>query len=208
MGAGERLRVVDGKGGARWAEIVGLGRSSAEIVLTTQAPSNEPAHELHLWAAYPRPERAAWLVEKATEVGVATIGFLRCHRSSRPVAPSQLARLRRVAIAAVEQCHRARVPELAGERPFEQLLELPRALGASGWFLHPEATAPPGGAPGPWVLAVGPEGGWSAEELTALGESGLTPALLGERSLRVETAAVVGAAMLLFGRGVAEGLGL
>lgn len=103
---GDRLRVVDGKGHARWAEVVGMDKRSARLALGEAAPANEPAPALalELFVAPPKPERASWLVEKATEIGVVAVHFVSTDREARTVEGSQLARLRRIAVSAVEQC--------------------------------------------------------------------------------------------------------
>lgn len=196
LDAGERLRVVDGEGHARWGQVESVGRQSARLTLAEEAPTNEPPDDLLLLTALPRPERAAWLVEKATEVGVSAVRFLRCQRTARPLGMAQLDRLRRVALAAVEQCHRALVPEISGEYEFSELKAVASRV-ENAWVLDPGAESPLTPAPGSGVLAVGPEGGWSEEELSTLIESGFTPARLGDRALRVETAAVVAAGLLL-----------
>lgn len=62
LAVGARLRVVDGQGRARWAEVAGIDRRQARLVLGDGAPAHEPAYELTLIVAALRPERASWLV--------------------------------------------------------------------------------------------------------------------------------------------------
>ncbi len=126
---GSRLRAVDGKGRARWAEVVRVERRLATLSLGAPAPANEPEYRLHLWVAALRAERASWLVEKATEIGVYSIRFVTTERTPRKYAAASLERLRRVARAAVEQCHRSRVPEISGVEPWEVLTA---SLGETG----------------------------------------------------------------------------
>ena len=110
LAAGERLRVVDGGGRARWGEVAAVERTRARVRLGAPAAAHEPDLRLELLVPTLRPERAAWLVEKATEVGAAAVHFLHLERAPRSFGPGTLARLRRVAAAAVEQCGRARCP--------------------------------------------------------------------------------------------------
>ena len=220
--AGEELRIVDGKGRARWGRVARVDRTSATVALGEPAPPREPAFQLALLVPTCRPERASWLVEKATEVGVFAVRFLNTARAPRDFGTGARERLRRVAAAAVEQCHRSRLPEITGPHAWS---ELGRLAGTSGscWFLDPEGDSvgaalrgrpggegalevpsEQGGHIGPplqdsasGVLLVGPEGGLAPEERRDLLDGDWIPLGLGERVLRLETAAVVGAALIL-----------
>lgn len=205
VAAGERLRLVDGAGRARWGTVARVGRAAAHVILEGPAPANEPRLAVDLLVATPRPERAAWLVEKATEVGVAAVRFLQTERAPRSLGEGAVARLRRVAAAAVEQCHRACCPEVTGPHPFAAILHGGGLADRAGcrWWLAPGAATSLAGAtlcagdhPAA-ALLVGPEGGWAVAEAAALGAGGWRQASLGPRVLRIETAAVVGAALLL-----------
>jgi len=190
---GAAVRVVDGRGHARWGEVARVDRSSARIVLGDPAPTHEPAFRLDLLVPTFRPERASWLVEKATEFGVSAIRFLNTARAPRTFGEGTIERMRRVAVSAVEQCHRSLVPEISGPHPWEEIRRF-----SAGWFLDPQ------GLPDAWgplgesgALLVGPEGGWSPEERAEVLAAGWRPVGLGPRILRIESAALAGAAMLL-----------
>lgn len=144
-------------------------------------------------------DRPEWVVQKLTEVGVDRIVVLRSARSvvrwDRDGAQQSRAldRLRRVAVAAAAQSRRPHLPVIDGVWELDALVRsvAPAAVGM----------AEPGGAPpslGVPVLAVGPEGGWSDEELAdpAVPRVGLGPTVL-----RAETAAVVAGAILCALRG-------
>ncbi len=203
LGVGETLRLTDGAGRARFAEVTAISRSAALARLGEEASANEPDLEVELWVAPPKPERAAWLVEKATEIGVVAVRFVATERAARPLPAAQLERLRRVAAGAVEQCGRARVPELVVEAGIEALMA--RSPGGRGVILLDTAGTPPFPAEvasGRLAVAVGPEGGWSAGERDRLVRAGCATWSLGARVLRVETAAIVAAGFLLAtGRG-------
>jgi 16S rRNA (uracil1498-N3)-methyltransferase len=196
---GARMRVVDGRGRARWGEVARVDRSSAAVELREPAPTNEPAFRLELLVPTCRPERASWLVEKATEVGVCAVRFLNTARAPRDFGAGTLERLRRVAAAAVEQCHRALLPDVTGPHSWQEVGTLTASCGDCRWFLDP---GPAGsgwgevsGASG--ALILGPEGGLDPHEREELQRTGWRPVRLGERILRLETAALVGAAMIL-----------
>lgn len=206
IGVGERLRVVDGEGHARWGEVIQVGRSAALIELAEPAAPNEPRLHLEVLVATLRPEPASWLVEKATELGAGAIRFLNTERGPRSFGPGTADRLRRVAVAAVEQCHRARCPEVTGPHPFAEVATLASAA-HHRWLLDPAATSPPPASTLPphgspmESLLVGPEGGWSPAELETLDAAGWQRISLGPRILRIETAVLAGAALLLLRNG-------
>jgi len=198
VAVGEEMRVVDGKGKARWGKVARVDRTSATIALGEPAPDNEPAFRLQLIVPTCRPERASWLIEKATEVGVSGIWFVNMIRAPRELGGGTFDRLRRVAMAAVEQCHRSRLPEISGPYAWKDALKL--AANGGRWFLDTEAAdrggwGTPGGDSG--ALLIGPEGGLDPAERRELLAAGWSAVGLGERTLRLETAAIVGAAFLL-----------
>jgi 16S rRNA (uracil1498-N3)-methyltransferase len=203
---GERMRVVDGLETARWGEVARVAKTAALLKLGEPAPKNEPAFRLTLVAPTCRPERAAWLVEKATEIGVCRIAFVHTERAPRELGPGTFDRLRRLARAAVEQCHRTRVPEIDGPHAWKDLESL-TAGAEHRWVLDTTPSSEGGGAWGErsgesGALLVGPEGGWTSEERQELQLAGYRAVHLGDRVLRLETAAIAGAAILLLARPV------
>jgi len=198
--AGESVRVVDGEGRARGGVVARVDRAHGVVAFGAALPSLEPALAVELLVAPPRAERAAWLVEKATELGVTAIRWIASARAARDDSAwshAQLARLRRVAIAAVEQCGRAVVPEVSGLHPLAQLLE--RGSGGATLVALDAAgePSPPAIAGGRAVVLVGPEGGWSDDERALFERRRIPLWSLGERILRIETAALAACARLL-----------
>jgi len=202
---GDELRIVDGEGRARRGVIARVDRARGVVALGSAAPTLEPAARVELLVAPPKPDRAAWLVEKATEVGVMAIRFVateRTARNERAFGAAQLMRLRRVAVAAVEQCGRALVPEVSGLEPLDATLDSVALLDPTTLALDPAGARSvplPALAPrGRWIrLCVGPEGGWSPAERDRFAARGVGLMSLGERILRVETASVVAAGIVL-----------
>jgi 16S rRNA (uracil1498-N3)-methyltransferase len=203
LAVGDRIRVVDGAGRARWSAVGRIDRSTAFLALGEPAPANDPPRRVDLLVPTLRPERASWLVEKATEVGVVSIRFLHTERAPRDVGTGTLGRLGRVAAAALEQCHGARLPALTGPHEWSELAAL-TAGAAERWVLDVVLDTGAGTDDPAWhtseasaALLIGPEGGWSDRERRELRAAGWQAAGLGSRVLRAETAAVVGAAFLL-----------
>ena len=206
---GERVRVTDGRGAARFGRIDRVERDVAVIVLDDATADLEADLRLTLAAAVIRPERASWIVEKGTELGVARFAWFCSERSQRELRPQAVERLRRVARAALEQSGRSRLPEVS-TTSWVDLLEAVAAGPAVLLDLEsPEPSSSPldlardcvehirsGPAP---LLLLGPEGGFTTTERQQLLEAGARALWLGPRVLRAETAAVVGAGLLLGG---------
>ena len=210
LAKGARLRIVDGAGTARWSEVVEIDRRRAVVHLQADAPTHESPLHLELLVGALKPDRASWLVEKATELGVAAIRFLHTERTPRNYGDAQLDRWRRVAAAAVEQSHRALVPEITGIHPWTEIPNHLAHAATPGILPPPLPHAPQGrqlvaGAVSPrssprpahQAALIGPEGGFTETELQELLQQGAHPLDLGPRVLRVETAAVAIAALLL-----------
>lgn len=206
LAVGDRLRLADGAGRARWGEVVAVDRRRGLVTTGAAAPVPEPAVRLTLLVAAPKKDRASTLVEKATELGVAAVRLLETRRTPRDFGSGTLRRLERVAAAAFEQCGRGRLLEITGTHGWDELPALlTAAAGDTGrWVLDLDdgaqparhllgGTDPDGGA----ALLIGPEGGWTDEERDELTGWGCRPVLLGPTTLRVETAALAGAALLL-----------
>jgi len=202
---GEEVRIVDGEGRARRGVVARIERAHGVVALGSAAPSREPAVHLELWVAPPKPDRAAWLVEKATELGARAIRFVataRAARDERAFGAAQLLRLHRVATAAVEQCGRSVVPEVSGLHRLEEAYARVSRQGGLLVALDVAGGPPPAAmaqlGPGESLaLLIGPEGGWSDEERTAFTESGIELWRLSECVVRVETAAMAACALTL-----------
>ncbi|MEO8281341.1 MAG: 16S rRNA (uracil(1498)-N(3))-methyltransferase [Ideonella sp.] len=207
MQPGDALSLFDGAGAEWAARIVRIGRSDVEVLsLSALQPSPELACAVTLAIGMPTNERMDWLVEKATELGVAALQPLVCERSVLRVdgerAAKKTAHWQAVSVAACEQSGRATVPLVAPVQALQAWLKglpprLPGATpAASDWrgILSLNAGRPLAlllqGKPLPSraVFLSGPEGGLTiAEEETALG-AGFVPVSLGSRTLRADTA--------------------
>lgn len=197
---GDIVQVFDGRGRERVARVEALTRRSVTLALLADLPAlPEPPVPATLVCAFPRGNRGDWIVEKATELGVARLVPLATGRAVLRPGDGRIERWRRIAIEAAEQCGRATVPAIGGE---------PRA-DARVLVAHPGASpsirsALAGALPPAVALFVGPEGGWDASELAALLERGGTAVSLGPRTLRVETAAIVATAEVIAATGGAD----
>ena len=198
---GDALLLFDG-GGAEWpAEVVSMGRSEVTVrVGEPVAVERELPFALTLAVGMPANDRMDALVEKATELGVARIQPLVCERSVLRLDGERAARKQAhwqaVAVAACEQCGRARVPRIEPVRPFAAWLAslgvAPVVDAPARLLLSPRPGARPLAAvlaPGRDALSLsGPEGGLSPGEETAAESAGFAAVGLGPRVLRADTA--------------------
>ena len=212
-----------GGAGGEWdATVTHMSRSSVRVQATAHhATEREAPRAVHLLAGTTANERMDWLVEKATELGVASITPLLAERSVLKLrgerADKKIAHWQAVAVAACEQCGRNQVP-----------LVYP-ALGLADWLkANPWAggAAAPAGADGgaatatrlllslrpgtqplhraaahtgPVLFLSGPEGGLSPQEEDLALQHGFAPVTLGSRVLRAETAPLAALAALTLG---------
>ncbi len=200
MREGDRVRVVDGKGNAYDAVIRTITRHEATCTITARSERmHEPSRRLTLGAGILKnPSRFDYLVEKATEIGAAVIVPLLTERTIPHHAKTE--RWRKLCVAAMKQSGRCVLPEV---REPVQLGEFLSSAGTGDLKLipHEKAEMPLSSADtdgdAPAVVCIGPEGGFSDEEIARAGEAGFQPVSLGTRRLRTETAALVACAMLL-----------
>lgn len=199
---GEEILVADGAGTAYRSRILRVDPRSVECAILETLPGfGEPPREVCLAVALLKnTARYDLLVEKCTELGM---------RSLRPIITertiprhARVNRWRRIALAAMKQCGRSRLPEIHEPEPLSALLAAPppgvRVMAHEGPEVRGETVVKPGET-GSTVVLVGPEGGFSAAETAAAAAAGFRLAGLGERRLRTETAAIAVVTLLLAG---------
>ena len=199
--AGDRVTVFDGSGAEFDAEISKCGRADVELrILGRREVDRELPFELVVGVSLPKGDRQKWLVEKLTELGVTKLVPLETERGVAQPTPGALDRLRRSTIEAAKQCGRNRLMTIATPQPWEEYATAQPSDSKSRRLV-----AHFGGAPltvsslaeaALTELAVGPEGGFTEDEIAAALAAGWRIVDLGPRILRVETAAVALAAVV------------
>jgi 16S rRNA (uracil1498-N3)-methyltransferase len=194
---GHQIAVFDAAGCEGLATIQTLDRGSALVEVRALETRPTPLCAVTVALAAPKGERADWVVEKLTEVGVTGILWLTTERAVvRADGESRRTeRWLRIAQAAAAQSERVGWPTIAGPIPFERFLTLSaeRRLIADRSGESLQSWAQPRSA----LLGIGPEGGFTATELEAVARAGFMRTRLSANILRVETAAIVGASMIL-----------
>ena len=202
MQPGQTVHLFDGHGGEYEANITQIGRQHVDVVVGLHtAVEREASHAVHLAVCMPANERMDWLVEKAVELGVASITPLMSQRNvvklSGERAEKKQAHWQAVAVAACEQCGRNLVPTIALPLSLSSWLKgfESTSHSAQRFVLSLQATTatmaePTAAAPNAtWILS-GPEGGLTAQEEALAIALGWAPLSLGPRVLRAETAAL------------------
>ena len=188
LGEGAELLVFDGSSGEWLARISEAGKK--RMALTVERRTREPEAIPDVWLAFSPVKRTKtdWLVEKATELGVAKLIPVITQRTIAERV--KLERLGSIAIEAAEQCGRTRLPTIDEPISLAQFLkQADRAI----YFADEGGGEPAASAfkPGPAVILTGPEGGFTDDERAAIrGVSNAIPVSLGPRILRAETAAL------------------
>lgn len=216
---GDALSLFNGNGdgqpdseGEFEATVARMGRSEVEVIVGAYTPTaREAGRAIHLAVGMPANERMDWLVEKAAELGAASIQPLMSERSVLRIkgerADKKIAHWRGVAVAACEQCGRSRVPlihEVASLADWlKGLGDAAAAADGSRLLLslregsRPLAQAVAGG--GALTFLSGPEGGLSPAEEAAAMARGFAAVTLGPRVLRAETAPLACLSLLTLG---------
>ncbi len=212
---GAGVTLFNGAGGEWDATIERMGRSDVQVRVGAHHPiEREAARAVHLALGMPANERMDWLVEKATELGAASLQPLVCERSvlrlSGERADKKQAHWQAIAVSACEQSGRNRVPAVARPHDFARWCETPdNSVVSEGPMLRlvlslqadtrPLSEVVAGRAADPVLLLSGPEGGLSPQELDQAQARGFVPVTLGPRVLRAETAPLAALAYLSLG---------
>lgn len=211
LAPGARVLLLDGQGSACEVELTALTRTGLSgLVRTRAAASGEPPLQLTVYLALMRPERFEWALQKCVELGAARlvpVSFARSLPAER-ADTRKLERWRRIVREAAEQSCRGMLPEVSAPLSFADACV--QAAATALPLLLWEGTAPllrerlrdRPSLPTTLSLLSGPEGGITAEELTAAVEHGIMPVSLGPRLLRAETAPLAAVAAIMYELGV------
>jgi 16S rRNA (uracil1498-N3)-methyltransferase len=190
---GREMSITDGKGSfykciLMDTDIKGCAVSIKEIITPQKRNFN-----IHIALAPTKnTDRMEWFVEKATEIGIDQISFLRCRRSER--RELKLARLQKIAVSALKQSQKAFLPEINEMTDFKSFVK--NDFDSCKMIAHcddderkkiREIYSTGNNA----LILIGPEGDFSSEEISLARDNGFSPVSLGHSRLRTETAAMV-----------------
>lgn len=208
MDVGHTIHLTDGKGFFYRGEIVSIQAKKC-LVKIMSSIHDLAKRNFHLTIAIAPTkniERFEWFLEKATEIGCDKIIPLACKHSERTVIKQE--RLNKVILSAMKQCLKSQLPELDQLTDFKKFIESNKIFQGQKLIGHIEELNETGFPPqnpksglllkslsqdpqSKILIAIGPEGGFSEQEVAFAVQNGFKPVSLGNSRLRVETAGVV-----------------
>jgi len=208
---GEEVFLFDGSGMEYRAAVSAIGRNQVTLLIRESRQSHlEREIPLTLATALPKGERQKWLIEKLTKLGCTRLIPLRTELSVAKAEPQVVQRLARYVIEASKQCGRSRLMEIESQADFETIIHrFGEDETAANLLIHPVSDENVGqlgihdwlasrreSPPGTLNVLIGPEGGFSPQEVRFALEKRWIPLDLGPRVLRTETAAIAVCAVL------------
>ncbi|MBI4233548.1 MAG: 16S rRNA (uracil(1498)-N(3))-methyltransferase [Chloroflexi bacterium] len=215
---GDEITVLDNTGWEHRVRLVSVSAAAVQgEVLGRKLCAGEPRVRVTLYQGVLKGEKFEWVLQKGTELGVSSFVPVFCGRSVPRFSPDwsegKYARWRRVLTEAAEQARRGRIPDLALPLAFSEACARAQGLSLIPWEEERVAGlrtvlrerlregAGTGQAPPSVNLFIGPEGGFSPEEVALARTYGIISVTLGVRVLRAETAGLAVAAAVLYEAG-------
>ena len=203
---GDSFYAVDGEGGCYECELLGVGDGTATAgVKTKRRNSGEPSLQLAIAMALPKGNGFEVVIEKGTEIGVSRFVPLYTERTVAR-ASFREQRWRNIALAAMKQCGRSVLPEITEPRQLEQALRSAREMTLrliaherrqEGRLMRDLVVSSRKARITSAMVVIGPEAGFSKEEIALARFFQFEPIYLGSRRLRSETAAIAAASLLI-----------
>lgn len=205
--AGQVYELSDGE--RVWlGRIENVARDRVEFALIEEVPAEPPAVFITLLISIVKFDAFEWAIEKATELGASMIVPLAAARSEKALLKSAAKRAERwakILLEASQQSRRLKIPKLLpvlkAEVAFRAREEALRLLLSERPKAAPLRRILPGAYSKRAVFAVGPEGGWTDEEIESAGKAGFVEVSLGKQILRTETAVAAGLAAINYALG-------
>lgn len=200
FGQDDEILLFDGATGEWRARLAQVGRGRCTLQTIERVRPQQEGPDLHYLFAPLKHARLDYMVQKATEMGVAALRPVLTSRTN--TSRVKLERMRANAIEAAEQCGVLRIPEVREPAKLKPLLEDWDATRRMVYCDEEAEIRPPVEAlarmqPGPLAVLIGPEGGFDAAERAALrGLPFVVPISLGPRVMRADTAAVAALALV------------
>ena len=197
---GDKLILTNGRGLKLETRISLLDKKQIQVeVLNAEQITNEKKEICLIVAPLKNPQRMEWLVEKAVEIGVGEIVWLRTQNTE--AYQLNFSRLEKKAIAGLKQSQQFVLPQMS---EIDKVEDLNFSAYSEVFLAHCESKLEreelyhkmPEKSEGKWAICVGPEGDFTSKEISYLIEKGAKPVALGKNRLRTETAAMVALTLL------------
>lgn len=204
--AGDVVTLFDDSGHEFTASIDQVERNATKLSITTsELVDRELPFALTIGVALPKGDRQQWLVEKLVELGVTTLVPLNTKRGVAQPSEKALLRLRRWIVAGSKQSRRNRLMRVESPQTINQLfakleddVETVRLIAHPGVESQATSVVSTISRSANVIVSIGPEGGFSDDEVQTAIDLQATPVCLGPRILRIETAALAMSACLVF----------
>lgn len=202
MNKGDLLTLTDGKGFFYSAKITRADSKKCEFEMLTKNQMAKRNFQIHIGIAPTKnSDRMEWFAEKATEMGVDEISFIRCHNSERKTL--DLKRIEKIVVNAMKQSQQAWLPKLNSMISFDEMLNAT----ADQKFIaqvdesNPKHLQSAADSKKRYLTLIGPEGDFTKEEVAQALQQGYEKVSLGANRLRTETAALVAVQTLILVNG-------
>ncbi|NOY16327.1 MAG: 16S rRNA (uracil(1498)-N(3))-methyltransferase [Gammaproteobacteria bacterium] len=190
LNVGDPIRLIDGKGNVAWASVENQqGRNTASIRVGDVSYFLPQVPSIILATAVAKGDRQTIMLDMATQLGISAWQPLLCQRSVSKVGKNSTDRWRRICLEACKQSGSAWLPELLPAAKPEDVAREACARGREVLLAHPDGELNTV-SPVDKLLLVGPEGGFTDEEVNKIIAAGAKKINLGKNILRIETAAV------------------
>ena len=187
---GDVIRITDGAGSFYNAVITRSDPQQCWFDIRQQIKEPEKNFSIHIAISPTKnADRIEWFTEKAVEFGIDHITLLECKNTERVYLKTE--RLQKMAISAMKQSLKARLPKITGPMPFREVVQ--KKAGAEGFIAFVDHTNPDhlkdlAKKDQHYIVLIGPEGDFSDDELHMAIDGGFTKVSLGNSRLRTETA--------------------
>ena len=195
--AGDKILLIDGKGGIAEAELV--TKDCLSVGKIANLP--EPQIKLHLFVAPPRKQKMDQMLKQCSEIGVWSINLIETERSvAQPEKESAFNRMRQHLVEGCKQAHNPFLPELRPPVPLEEAIQAASNMNAA-YFGSTSGESSQVVCRNDDILniawLVGPEGGFTDSEEQLMRTADIKPLSLGRWIMRIETAAITGSHILI-----------
>ena len=204
LGSGNAIEIIDGEGSYYTATIVRVDAKSTIARIEKCLTYKRGTPTITLFQSLPKHDKMELILQKTTELGVTQIVPMSTERSFLKPSVNKLERWRRIVLSATKQCGRAWLPEITDIQTLQCCLDIVSNFSISlicwekeklqhikaALMTHPNIDS--------IALFIGPEGGFTENEVTMAIHEGCVPVKIGSRILRTETAAIAGIAMIAY----------
>ena len=202
------IQIIDGKGGVYRAKVNTISVESTTVQITEQTPAMKTGEKktpiLMLFQGIPKNDKMELILQKTTELGVSQIVPVITERTLQKPSENRLKRWNRIVISATKQCKRLWLPELQHVRDFDACISTiaTETLSLILWEKekkhHISNVLKSNTNPESLALFVGPEGGFTENEVNDAVNKGCIPVTIGSNTLRTETAAIAAVAIVAY----------